>query len=195
MCYIAIMSLHNSSARIHNPVIPWPPSIPAPRTPRPAECPTNRALYVKASNSPPVSPILATLVADCRYFDDICRQMSPDVVILFVLSRRIAQTSCHDKKIFSRLKQGLLTTLDDMRYPFDTLSINPVPFLSHLLSTQPQAASVRLASSRAAHSPFLERGGCNPSGEKHQVGHADGGSARDGRAAMTPARPNLQGTW
>ncbi|MDE0182220.1 MAG: hypothetical protein OXL39_12805 [Caldilineaceae bacterium] len=87
-----------------------------------------------------------------------------------------------------------MTTLDDMRYPFDTLSMNPVPFLGHLLSAQPQAARDCLASSRAAHSPFLDRGRCSPAGEKYQVGHTDGGTARDGRAAVTPARSNLPET-
>ena len=191
MCYIATMSLHNMSARIHNPVIPWPPSIPTLRTPRSAACATNRALYVKAPKSPPFSPILTTRVAFCRYFGDNCRQMSPNVVILFVLSREFAQTSCHDKKVFSRLKQGLMMTLDDMRYPFDTLSMNRFPFHNHLLMSRQQAVRDRPASSRAAHSPIHDRGRCNPFGESCQCGRTAGGSTCDGRATVAPARPNL----
>lgn len=62
MCYIATMSLNTKSARIQNPVNPWRPSIPAPRTPRPVAHRTDRALYAKAPDGPQFSPFLATFV-------------------------------------------------------------------------------------------------------------------------------------
>lgn len=66
MCYIATMSLNTKSARIQNPVNPWRPSIPAPRTPRPVAHRTDRALYAKAPDGPQFSPFLATFVAKSR---------------------------------------------------------------------------------------------------------------------------------
>lgn len=184
------MSLNTKSARIQNPVNPWRPSIPAPRTPRPVAHRTDRALYAKAPDDPQFSPFLATFVDNTATKVAKSRPASLSSLSFHIRSPIHPVTTNR----FFRLRSG---TYDDIgrhavpfRYSFDEPCALPRP----PTVAQPQAARDCLASSRAAHSPFLDRGRCSPAGEKHQVGHTDGGTARDARAAVTPARSNLPET-